>query len=108
MTPTCQQVISLDDKNLRLDDILIGLDPCSQLLNNNGMLCKAHKSTPSAQVKAWYVQYNRYLKVPGLIASNFFQTFREFGIRRKIIFFSLPLVNFTTEKSTFWKILMKM
>ncbi len=39
-----------------------------------------------------------YLKVPGPIASDFFQTFGDFGIRRKLIFFSLPLVNFTAEK----------
>ncbi len=38
----------------------------------------------------------------------FFQTFRDFGIRRNLIFFSLPLVNFTDEKCTIWKILMKM
>ncbi len=48
------------------------------------------------------------LKVPGPIASDFSQTFGDFGIRRKLIFFSLPLVNFTAEKCTVWKILMKM
>ncbi len=40
------------------------------------------------------------LKVPGPIASDFFQTFRDFGIRRKLIFFGLPLVNFTAENCT--------
>ncbi len=45
---------------------------------------------------------------PGPIASDFFQTFWDFGIRRKLILFSLPLVNFTAEKCTIWKILMKM
>ncbi len=49
-----------------------------------------------------------HLKVPGLIASDFSQTFGDFGIRRKLIVFSLPLVNFTAEKCTAWKILMKM
>ncbi len=29
---------------------------------------------------------------------RFFQTFGDFGIRGKLIFFSLPLVNFTAEK----------
>ncbi len=48
---------------------------------------------------------NKILKVPGPIASDFSQTFRDFGIRRKLIFFSLPLVNFTAEKCTVWKIL---
>ncbi len=48
------------------------------------------------------------LKVPSPIASDFFQTLRDFGIRRKLIFFSLPQVNFTAEKCTVWKILMKM
>ncbi len=48
------------------------------------------------------------LKVPGPIAADFSQTFGDFGIRRKLIFFSLPLVNFTAEKYTVWKILMKM
>ncbi len=48
------------------------------------------------------------LKVPGPIATDFFQTFGDFGIRRKLIFFSLPLVNFTAEKCTVRKILMKM
>ncbi len=48
------------------------------------------------------------LKVPGPIASDFYLTFGDFGIRRKLIFFSLPLVNFTALKCTVWKILMKM
>ncbi len=48
------------------------------------------------------------LKVPGPIASDFSQTVEDFGIRKKPIFFSLPLVNFTAEKCTVWKILMKM
>ena len=47
-------------------------------------------------------------KVPGPIASDFPKTFGDFGIRRNLIFFSLPLVNFTAEKRTVWKILMKM
>ncbi len=38
------------------------------------------------------------LKVPGPIASDFFQTSGDFGIRRNLIFFSLPLENFTAEK----------
>ncbi len=50
----------------------------------------------------WYIFmhiYNTwYLKEPGGIASHFFHTFWDFGIRRKLIFFSLPLVNFTSEK----------
>ena len=49
-----------------------------------------------------------YLKVPGPIASHFSQTFGDFGIRRKVIFFSLSLVNFTAEICTVWKILVKM
>ena len=44
------------------------------------------------------------LKVPSLIASDFFQTFEDFGIRRKFIVFSLPLVIFTAEKYIVWKI----
>ncbi len=28
---------------------------------------------------------------PGPIASDFFQTFWDFGVRKKLIFFSLPL-----------------
>ena len=35
----------------------------------------------------------------------FFQTFGDFGIRRKLLFFSLLLVNFRAEKCTVWKIL---
>ena len=46
------------------------------------------------------------LKVPGPIASDFCQTFGDFGIRRKLIIFLLPLVNFTADKCTVWKILM--
>ena len=48
------------------------------------------------------------LKEPGPIASDFSQTFGDFGIRRKLVFFSLPLVNFTAGKGTVRKILMKM
>ncbi len=57
--------------------------------------------------KLFGVNVTKYLKEPGPIASDFFQTLRDFGIRRKLIiyFFSLPLVNFTAEKSTVWKIL---
>ena len=51
---------------------------------------------------------NLWLKVPGPIASDFLKTFWDFGIRRKLMFFSLLLVNFTAEKFTVWKILMKM
>ncbi len=39
------------------------------------------------------------VKVPGPITSDISQTFGDFGIRRKLIFFSLPVVNFTAEKS---------
>ncbi len=46
--------------------------------------------------------------MPGPIASDLFQTFGDFGIGRKLTFCSLPLVNFTAEKRTVWKILMKM
>ena len=35
---------------------------------------------------------------------KFFQTFWDFGIRRSSLFVSLPLVNFTGEKCTAWKI----
>ena len=38
------------------------------------------------------------LEEPCPIASDFFQTFLDFGIRRKHIFFSVPLVNFTAGK----------
>ena len=39
------------------------------------------------------------LKKPGLIASDFFQTFWDhFGIRRKLVFFPLSLVNFKAKK----------
>ncbi len=48
------------------------------------------------------------LKVPGSIASDFFQTFGDFGVRKELIFFSLPLVNFTADQCTIWTILMKM
>ena len=37
-----------------------------------------------------------------------FQTFGDFGIIRKIIFFSLPLVNFTAVNVPFGRLLMKM
>ncbi len=47
------------------------------------------------------------LKEPDPIASIVFQTFTDFGIR-KLIFFSLPLMNFTAQECTVWKILMKM
>ena len=39
-----------------------------------------------------------WLEESSLIASDFFQTFWDFGSRRKLIFFPLPLVNFTAEK----------
>ena len=46
-------------------------------------------------------------KEPGLIASDFCQTFWDFGIRRKLIFFLLPLMNFTAKNVPFgryqWK-----
>ncbi len=48
------------------------------------------------------------LKEPGPIAADFSRTFRDFGIRRKLVFFSLPLVIFTAGKWTVSKILMKM
>ncbi len=48
------------------------------------------------------------LKVPGPIASDCFQTLGDFGFIRKLIFFSLPLSNFTAQKCTVWKILIKM
>ena len=38
------------------------------------------------------------LKEPGPIASDFLQTLWDFGIRKMLTFFSLPLVNFTAEK----------
>ena len=47
------------------------------------------------------------IKEPGPIASEFVQTFQDFGIGRKLIFFSLPPVNFTAENLIVWKILMK-
>ena len=47
----------------------------------------------------WKMNY--LLKESGPIASDFFQTFRDFGIRRKLIFFSLPLVNFGAENVLF-------
>ena len=43
------------------------------------------------------------LKEPGPITS-FFSNFLRFRIRRKLMFFSLPLVNFTAEKCTIWRI----
>ena len=54
------------------------------------------------------IYFGIFLKVPGPIASNFFQTSGDFGIRREVIFFSLLLVNFTAVKCTVWMILMKM
>ncbi len=42
-----------------------------------------------------------------LIASFSPKTFRDFGIRRKLILFSLPQVNFTAAKCTLWRKLMK-
>ncbi len=44
-----------------------------------------------------------HLQEPGLIASDFLQTFWDFGIRSKLIFFSLSPVNFTSEKCTVWR-----
>ena len=56
-----------------------------------------------------WILCNRSLKEPGPITSDFSQTFIDFGVRRKVVFFSLPLVNFTVGKCTVWKILiMKM
>ena len=43
------------------------------------------------------------LKEPGPITSDFSQTFGDFGIRRKLVLFSLPLVNFPGEFYS-WKI----
>ncbi len=67
-----------------------------------------HSLDQFSEVITWIELYKKHLKVPGPIASDFSQTFGVFGIRRKLIFFSLPLVNFTAEKCTVWKILMKM
>ncbi len=39
---------------------------------------------------------------------RFFSNFPRFWYQRKLIFFSLPLVNFGVEKCTVWKIVMKM
>ena len=48
------------------------------------------------------------LKEPSPVFSTFFQTFGDFGITRKLMFFSQPMENFTAEKRSIWKILMKM
>ncbi len=49
-----------------------------------------------------YLNLNiQILKVPGPIASDFLQTLWDFTIRRKNIYFSLPLVNFTAENVPF-------
>ena len=48
-----------------------------------------------------FTPYRHNLKVPGPIASDFSSTFGDFGIRRKLIFFSLPQVNFTAENVPF-------
>ena len=44
----------------------------------------------------------------GAIFSAFFQTFGDFGITRKLMFFSQPMENFIAEKRSTWKILMEM
>ncbi len=56
----------------------------------------------------WFVKDIMLLKVPGPIASDFSQMFGDFGIIRDLIFFSLPLVNFTAEKCTVRKKVVKM
>ena len=47
------------------------------------------------------------LKEPSPIFSTFFQTFGDFAITRKPIFFSEPMTNVTADKCFAWKILMK-
>ena len=51
---------------------------------------------------------NNNLKEPSSVTSIFFQTLGDFAIRRKLVFFSLPLLNFIAERCTVWKILIKM
>ena len=49
------------------------------------------------------------LKEPAVRSpQDFSHTFGDFGIRRKLVFFLLPMVNFTAGKFTILKILMKM
>ncbi len=95
------------------------LQPCLKVLVSLKAICQDHRDLKNSYVshRRWcwdsiwyqYVMHSRkislklkfplfYLKVPGPIASEFFQIVRDFGIKRKLIFFSLPLVNFTTEK----------
>ena len=49
-----------------------------------------------------------HLKVPNPILFRFFQTFRDFGIKRWPIFFSLPMWNFKVKRYFLWVILNKM
>ena len=48
-----------------------------------------------------------YVKGASPIFSTFFQTFGDFVITRKLIFFSYPVANLTAEKCSVSKILMK-
>ena len=73
-------------------------DPRGGFQDDTIILCKP----------CYHMGVNCDFKESGPIASDFFLTFGDFGIRRKVIFFSLPLVNFTAEKCTVWMILMKM
>ena len=41
-----------------------------------------------------FVDILLFVKEPGPITSDFFQTFWDFGIRRNYIFFSLPLEGY--------------
>ena len=61
--------------------------------------------TKQKQNKTKQKQKQKYVKEPSPIVSAFCQTFWDFGIRRNLIYFVLPLANFTAEKSTdVWEI----
>ncbi len=48
-----------------------------------------------------YIEDAKYLKELGLIASDFLKTFRDFGIRRKLTFSLLTLVNLWLKNAPF-------
>ena len=56
-----------------------------------------------------HISFLRNLKEP-VSVFFYFQTFVDFGIMRKLIFFHNPWkkINFTAEKCTVWKILIKL
>ena len=88
------------------------------LINLNSTYVRPVKEFDMVHTGTCYIDKNNIIKafilskieiIKGARSDCFriFHTFRDFGIRRKLVFFSLPLLNFTAEKCTVWKISMK-